>query len=62
MQGVFVFRNIVVGFDDSTYYPSPGKLIEFAHSIFRNLRPCKTLVFMRSIARGLTNLNEVFED
>ena len=55
-QGGFVFLNIVFGCDDPTYYPSPGRRIEFAHSIFRYLRSCKTL------ARGLTNLGYVFED
>ena len=62
VQGGFVFLDIVFGCDDPTYYPIPGRGIEFAHLIFRNLHPCKTLVFMRSIARGLTNLGQVFED
>ena len=39
VQGGFVFLNIVFGCDDPTYYPSPGRGIEFAHSIFRNLHP-----------------------
>ena len=42
--------------------PSPVRGIEFTHSIFKNLHPCKTLVSMRSIARGLANLGQVFED
>ena len=60
MQGGFVFLNIVFGCEDRIYYPSPGREIEFADSIFRNLHTCKTLVFMRSIARGLANLDQVF--
>ena len=62
VQGGFVFPNIVFGCDDPTYYHSPGWGIEFAHLIFRNLHLCKTLVFMRSIARGLAKLGQVFEE
>ena len=39
VQGGFVFLNIAFGCDDPTYYPSPGRGIEFAHSIFRKLHP-----------------------
>ena len=56
VQGGFVFFNIAFGCDDSIYCPSPGRGIDFAHSIFRNLHPCKTLVFMRRIASGPANL------
>ena len=62
VQGGFVFLNIVFGWDNPTYDPHPGKGIEFAHLIFRNLHPCKTLVFMKNIARGLANLGQVFEN
>ena len=58
----FVFLNIGFGRDNPKYYPSQGRGIEFAHSIFRNLHLCKTLVFMRSIARGLANPDEFFEE
>ena len=51
VQGGFVFLNIVFGCDDPTYYPSPGRGIEFAHSIFRYLRPCNSLVVMRRSLR-----------
>ena len=50
---MFVFLKIVFGCDNPTYYASSGRGIEFAHLIFRYLRPCKTLVFARSTARGL---------
>ena len=53
LQGGFIFLNIVFWYDDPTYYHSPGRGIEFAHLIFGNLNPCKTLIFMRSIVRGL---------
>ena len=56
VKGGFVFLNIVFGCGDPTYYPSPGRGIEFAFSIFRNLHLSKTLVFMKSIGRGLPNL------
>ena len=59
VQGGFVFLNIVFGCDDPTYYPSPGGGIKFLHAIFRNLHPCKTLVFEGSIASGLTNHGQV---
>ena len=61
VQRGIVFLNIVFGYDDPTYYPSPGRGIQFAHSIFRNLHLCKTRVFMRGIARGLASLGQVFE-
>ena len=50
---MFVFLKIVFGCDNPTYYASSGRGIEFAHLIFRYLRPCKTLVFARSTARTL---------
>ena len=56
VQGGFIFSNIVFGCNDPTYYPSPGRGIGFAHSVFRSLHACRTLVFVRSIARGLANL------
>ena len=62
VQKGFVFLNNVFGYDNPTYYPSPGRETEFAHSIFRNLHPCKTPVFMRGIASGLVSLGQVFED
>ena len=57
LKGDFVFLNIIFAYDNHPlYYPSSGRGIEFAHSIFRYLHLCETLVFMRSITRGLTNL------
>ena len=61
MQGGFVFLNIAFGYDNPAYYSSPGRGIEFPELIFRNLYPYKIIVFMRSIAKGLTNLGQVFE-
>ena len=49
----FFFFLIVFSCHHPKYYPIPDREIENAHSIFRNLHPCKNLAFMRSIARGL---------
>ena len=61
-KGVLFFLTLSLGVKTPHITPSPGRWIECAHSIFRDLHPCKTIVFMRSIAMGLTNLGQVFED
>ena len=48
LKFVFVF-----GYDDPTYYPSPGVEIELAHLVFGDIIPQPT-VFVRSTARGLS--------
>ena len=49
LLGAFVFLNINLG------VTTPH--ITQTHSIFSNLHLCKTLVFVRSIASGITNIS-----
>ena len=40
-------------YEDPIHHPDPGRGIDCSHSLQdQNLYPCKTLVFMRSIARA----------